>query len=458
MKKKQALLASGLCLGLSAALLAGTTFAWFTDSVTNEDNRIQAGTLDVQLFNDGTEITNESQAIFAYNKWEPGYSTGANLSVKNNGTLAIKYELELQDVTTTQGIEDVIDVYVGGEKKGTLADFMHGEDLMAGTLSAGVATEEKQVKLAMQTTAGNQYQGATATFDILLKAAQTPEELDGFDNPNYDAEAPYEEITVDAGNDTAENGARLRSALDDAGANAVIYVEEGTYEFTEPLVATKPVHLVGDGNVELDFSDAVAPVEGGYNTNAALLVLSSHVTFENVTVYGNSGMGSVVNVEIDNVGDSGLADGNLTVSDELNHDFQWAVNEFAPEYKGVYEDVNFINCTFALKEAGTVGHGLFLESRYTVVDGCTFENIQAQHAVVKMEEDHTKVLGSTFTNCTGIQIAEYWCGAEGQGDGNEYPGHDFKCEEGWAGLTGEEYQAHLDYAASMGWNHGAEQG
>lgn len=44
---KRSLLASGLALAASAALLAGTTFAWFTDTVSNTGNRIEAGTLDV---------------------------------------------------------------------------------------------------------------------------------------------------------------------------------------------------------------------------------------------------------------------------------------------------------------------------------------------------------------------------------------------------------------------------
>ena len=44
---KKSLLASGLSLAVSAALLVGTTFAWFTDSVTNKGNKIQAGKLSI---------------------------------------------------------------------------------------------------------------------------------------------------------------------------------------------------------------------------------------------------------------------------------------------------------------------------------------------------------------------------------------------------------------------------
>ena len=77
-------MASGLAVAVSVALLAGTTFAWFTDSVTNKGNKIQSGTLDVSLseFNNETkaydEITEKSDPIFNYNKWEPGYSDVAS--------------------------------------------------------------------------------------------------------------------------------------------------------------------------------------------------------------------------------------------------------------------------------------------------------------------------------------------------------------------------------------------
>ena len=39
-RTKQSLLLSGASLVLSAALLAGSTFAWFTDSVTNTGNKV----------------------------------------------------------------------------------------------------------------------------------------------------------------------------------------------------------------------------------------------------------------------------------------------------------------------------------------------------------------------------------------------------------------------------------
>ena len=46
---KKSLFASALALVACLALLMGATFAWFTDSVSNTGNKIQAGKLDVSL-------------------------------------------------------------------------------------------------------------------------------------------------------------------------------------------------------------------------------------------------------------------------------------------------------------------------------------------------------------------------------------------------------------------------
>ena len=47
---KRALLTSVLSLTLCGSMLVGTTFAWFTDSVSSTNNVITAGNLDVELY------------------------------------------------------------------------------------------------------------------------------------------------------------------------------------------------------------------------------------------------------------------------------------------------------------------------------------------------------------------------------------------------------------------------
>ncbi len=229
---KKSLLASGLSLLASCALLAGTTFAWFTDSVTNTGNKIQAGKLAVELWNGEQNLTNSENPVFTYDKWEPGYSTGANLQVRNVGTLAVKYELELQNVIATKGIENVIDVQVDGAVVGTLADFMNGEDLDSGILKVGENSAVNAIVLQMQETAGNTYQEATATFDILLKATQAPVEPDGFDSSDYDQNAPLDFVpagTFESVISGLQNGKPV-SLTDSVNATAPITAPDGAKE------------------------------------------------------------------------------------------------------------------------------------------------------------------------------------------------------------------------------------
>ena len=46
---KRALITSALAILMCAAMLIGTTFAWFTDTASTAVNKIQAGNLDVAL-------------------------------------------------------------------------------------------------------------------------------------------------------------------------------------------------------------------------------------------------------------------------------------------------------------------------------------------------------------------------------------------------------------------------
>ena len=65
---KRTLALSLLVMLLCVAMLVGTTFAWFTDSASTAVNKIQAGTLDVQLLMyDGTgyvDISDDTRAIW----------------------------------------------------------------------------------------------------------------------------------------------------------------------------------------------------------------------------------------------------------------------------------------------------------------------------------------------------------------------------------------------------------
>ena len=104
---RKALLTSILSLMLCFSMLIGTTFAWFTDTVTSAGNIIKTGKLDVALhWADGTTAVPDADAdagwtdassgpIFNYDNWEPGYVQVRHIRIANKGTLAFKYNVSI---------------------------------------------------------------------------------------------------------------------------------------------------------------------------------------------------------------------------------------------------------------------------------------------------------------------------------------------------------------------------
>ena len=107
---KRALLTSVLALVLSLAMLAGSTFAWFTDTASTGVNRIVSGNLDVGLqywggAESGWLTAENSKDLFDENAlWEPGYTQIVYLKVKNNGNLALTYAMQITPVHETVGV------------------------------------------------------------------------------------------------------------------------------------------------------------------------------------------------------------------------------------------------------------------------------------------------------------------------------------------------------------------
>lgn len=95
-KSRFALFQSVIALLLCVSMLAGTTFAWFTDSVSSGTNTIAAGNLDIELeYRDanGTwhEVDESTAVLNNEAKWEPGHTEVAYLRISNAGNLALKY-------------------------------------------------------------------------------------------------------------------------------------------------------------------------------------------------------------------------------------------------------------------------------------------------------------------------------------------------------------------------------
>ena len=210
---KRALLSSVLALFLCFAMLIGTTYAWFTDSVTSAGNIIQSGTLDVEMEWKDATATGAQQtykdasegAIFNNDKWEPGYVEAKNVKISNVGTLALQYNLRIAANGEVSKLADVIDVYYAeGEytlatremteltKIGTLSDVLDGMPAnMTGDLEAG-KNDIVTIALKMQEDAGNDYQGLSigTNFSVILMATQDNVEKDAFDENYDDIEIP----------------------------------------------------------------------------------------------------------------------------------------------------------------------------------------------------------------------------------------------------------------------------
>ncbi len=103
---KHALVSSIMAMLLCVAMLAGTTFAWFTDSVTSARNTICSGNLDIELYygtvnaagdaiEKWTKVDNSTKLFDENALWEPGYTETVYLQVANVGELALKYDIAL---------------------------------------------------------------------------------------------------------------------------------------------------------------------------------------------------------------------------------------------------------------------------------------------------------------------------------------------------------------------------
>ena len=217
---KRALLTSALALLMCVSMLIGSTFAWFTDSVTSSGNIIKSGTLDVTMeWKDATASGAQQTykdasegAIFNYDKWEPGFVEAKNIKIGNAGNLALKYQLNIVATGEVSELTDVIDVYYA-EAECTLADRNMSELTKIGTLTevlAAVSTtasgdllggESDTVTLAlkMQESAGNEYQDLAigSEFAVQLLATQLTSETDSFDD-QYDVNAPKTEVATAA--------------------------------------------------------------------------------------------------------------------------------------------------------------------------------------------------------------------------------------------------------------------
>lgn len=406
---KRALLSSVVALLVCFTMLLGTTFAWFTDSVTSANNIIQTGTLDVEMYwAKGTEDPSSADwkdasqgAIFNSELWEPGYVEARHIKIANVGTLALKYKLAIAPNGEVSELADVIDVYFVDPAQiatrdslaaltpvGTLRQMIDDPDGAAygSLLAEDESTEEIEsvktvtIALKMRENAGNEYQNLSigTNFSIVLMATQMTAESDGFDN-QYDEGATFGTYIE------LEAGADLLAAMASAEADMPLTIKlNGDVEWpTEghhgenDITPASSIVIDGNGYTITATGAGVTPL----GDDTAPMTLKNVKIVDNSVSY-NEGAWEFTYLEL---GGTSLTCNNVTFADEI----QTGTN------------ATFTNCSFESNEESV--YAVWVEDGSATFTGCTFTGYRG----LKMHEDYgTEISSVIVKNCMFSDIAK----------------------------------------------------
>ena len=296
---KSALLMSALSLLLCVSMLMGTTYAWFTDSVTSANNIIKAGNLDIELkyakIVDGAiigwDLVQDKGNIFDQNAlWEPGRVEVVYLEVSNLGDLALKYQLGVNIAKP-----EIPGVNVKGEEF-KLSDYLVFSVVKLADIPTTPYTREEAMQAAgsamglkdyngtttplevggfdyvalivyMPETVGNEanYRGnavPTIELGINLYATQQNAEEDSF-GKDYDEGANHSKFKVTTAND-------LQNAINEANPGDVIEVLEDlsiTKAIEIPAAATTFSMRSTPAPIVIDLNGKNITIEAAYDDN-----------------------------------------------------------------------------------------------------------------------------------------------------------------------------------------------
>ena len=311
---KRALVASLLVLAICFTSFLATTFAWFTDAVSSDNNIIQTGRLDVEMYwaegkdDPATATWKDASggAIFNNDKWEPGYTEVRHIKIANEGTLALQYKVVIVANGEVTDLADVIDVYyidpavqvatrdalATAPKLGTLTEVLAGlGESGSGYLAKG-ESDMITIALKMQESAGNEYQNTALCdggFTIQLLATQAAGEYDSFGN-DYDKIAAADFFPGFQG-----GSASIAVALDDQGLTAgKSVIDTGDSVAVIPtgvklangnqLELTVTVKSSTESNILLGENEKMRPVDvhiegvAADNTTPMLIILENYMT------------------------------------------------------------------------------------------------------------------------------------------------------------------------------------
>ena len=429
--KKSALLMSFTSLLICFAMLAGSTFAWFTDTASTGVNQIISGKLDVGLEmkdSNGEWINAEGKTLefvkaagAAENEavlWEPGCTYKLpELRIVNKGNLALKYKVEITGIKGDAKLNKVIKWTI---VEGAEANAIKENEVPTGEyflLPAGATTAPLTIEGHMDQNAGNEYQNLTIDgIGITVLATQYTYENDSKDD-QYDKDAAYAQgayivgladengktVTFDTLTAAAKAWRESKGVVTSGntfGMNSLGTVDSITWVISGEVATGDGAGVIGDNGAGQSI------LGGGYFTPS--------VTVNNIIVKG------VNDAKIAKIGESYLVSAggkdanvvyeNITFVDTVRIDsnpvnltFKNCTFEagFRMPHSATNGNVTIENCTFTGNESS--GYAIFAQGNMASfkisgnkISGCQRGiNVQAgNNAVVTIDNN-------TITNITG---------------------------------------------------------
>ena len=282
---QRSLIASILVLCLCFASLIGTTFAWFTDTVTSGNNVIKSGKLDIVMeYWDGTEWVDAEGKVLEFQKaggntdeevlWEPGCTYELpKFRVRNVGNLAAKILIRLNGIKGDEKLMEVIDLtttisnmpesvlngsygaqlgkfnnatvgLIYGTPDGTIIfDWsLMGEGIVSPNSGHTDTSPEFTITGHMHEDAGNEYQDMMIQgVSITVLATQEVSEYDSFGR-EYDKESPFPDVAAPAVE--VSSFASLKAALENGKTNIVLV---DNVIVADALTVNNDVNIDGQG-------------------------------------------------------------------------------------------------------------------------------------------------------------------------------------------------------------------
>ena len=256
-------------------------------------NKIQAGTLDVQLLGEqGRSLEGQTlswkkaadgakQAVL----WEPGCTYELQpIVIKNAGDLALKYKIVISGIQGDAALNNAIEWTITNTSTVTALDADHA-------LAAG-ASDTLTIKGHMREDAGNEYQRLSIDgIGITVVATQYTYESDS-NNNQYDVNAEYPVIS----------NADFADAIENADAGSVVDLASGTFQLPSNSIPAgvtitgagkeNSVLQVNNGSItsnDVTIKNIAIKGSGASGTSGSLNISGNNTTIENVNYKGQAG-------------------------------------------------------------------------------------------------------------------------------------------------------------------------